>query len=78
MRGYAGSRDYVGNLHGTPAQNSQREDRSPVFQWGVWVGVGSSTKSARSLRIPETRLTQSYLQYDVMRSEHFLVKCGLT
>ena len=94
--GYAGSRDYVGNLqspwrtlhrstHYTEkqdpdplvassvrvfcAQNSQREGRSvpregrsPVFQWDVWIGVGSSAETARSLPNPGVRRTSSYLQ----------------
>ena len=41
------------------AQNSQREGRSLVFQWDVWIGVGSSAETARSLRNPETQRTPS-------------------
>ena len=51
------SRDYR-----TLAQNSQRGGRSlqrevesHVFQWDVWIYVGSSTETVGSLRNPETR-----------------------
>ena len=43
------------------AQNSQREGRSPVFKWDVWIDVGSTTQTAGSLRNPETRRTPSYI-----------------
>ena len=40
----------------------QREGRSPVLQWDVGIGVGSSAETAGSLRNPETRRTPSYEQ----------------
>ena len=43
------------------AKDSQREGRSPVFQWDVLIVVGSSTETAGSLRNPETRRTPTYL-----------------
>ena len=45
------------SVHRTPAQKSQRvregrslqrEGRSPVFQWDVWIGVGSATRGSES------------------------------
>ena len=54
------------SVHRTPAQNSQREglnlqreDRSPIFQWDVWIGLGPPAVTAGSLRKPETRRTPS-------------------
>ena len=38
----------------------QREGRSPVFKWDVWICVGSTTETAGSLCNPVTRRTQSY------------------
>ena len=53
------------SVHRTPAQNSQREGRSPVFQWDVWIGVGSSAETARFLRNPENRRTRPSYMYSI-------------
>ena len=42
-----------------------------VFQWDVWIGVGSSSETAGSLHNPQTRCTPSYWGM----SEAFEMKC---
>ena len=68
------------SVHRTPAQKSQRkgrslqrEGRSLVFQWDVWIGEGSSTETAVSLRNPESRRTPSYinLSYAIRSDERW-------
>ena len=106
MTGYAGSRDYVGNLqspwrtphrsthptekqdsdplvadsdlrvassvHRTPAQNSQREGRSPVFQWDVWISVGSSTEIAGFRDPAYPVMCTSILYWECMHLMHMV------
>ena len=47
----------ISNPHRTLARGSES-----VFQWDVWICVGSSAETAESLRNPETRGTPSYVR----------------
>ena len=74
MTGYAGSWHFVGtpqspqkilHISTQPTENTPTRTglttrgSETVFQWDVWIGVGSSVETAGSLRIPETRRTPS-------------------
>ena len=44
-----------------------------MFQWDVWIGVGSSADIARALRNPETRPTPSYTPKYIDHKKHIFI-----